>query len=104
MSYDIAQRRREFGVRSALGATRSDVIRLIVREGLAASGVGLVAGMLLAAWLTRAMAGALFGVTPLDPVTFAAAPLIMLAIAGIACLGPARRAARQDPVDALRAD
>jgi predicted permease len=104
LSYDIAQRRREFGVRAALGATRSDVIRLIVREGLAATGAGLVGGILLAAWLTRAMAGALFGVTPLDPVAFAAAPLLLLVVAGVACLGPARRAAHGDPVDALRAD
>jgi ABC-type antimicrobial peptide transport system permease subunit len=104
LSYDIAQRRREFGVRSALGATRSNIIRLIVREGLGATGAGLVAGMILAAWLTRAMAGALFGVTPLDPVAFSLAPLLLCVVAGVACLGPARRAAREDPIAALRAD
>ena len=77
---------------------------MILREGLTATGVGLVAGMLLAAWLTRAMASALFGVTPLDPVAFSAAPLLLLVVACVACLVPARRAVADDPVDALRAD
>ncbi len=104
LSYDIAQRRREIGVRTALGATRGDVVRMIVREGLTATGVGLVAGMLLAILLTRAMASALFGVTPLDVVAFSAAPLLLLVVACVACLIPARRAVAGDPVDALRAE
>jgi putative ABC transport system permease protein len=104
LSYDIAQRRREIGVRAALGATRGDVVRLILREGLTATGLGLGAGVLLAAALTRAMAGALFGVTPLDPVAFVAAPVILVVVACVACVIPARRAVSQDPVEALRAD
>jgi ABC-type antimicrobial peptide transport system permease subunit len=104
LSYDVAQRRREIGVRAALGATRSDVVWMIVREGLAATAAGLAVGMLLATWLTRAMASALFGITPLDMVAFSAAPLLLLAVAGVACLIPARRAVAADPLEALRAD
>jgi putative ABC transport system permease protein len=104
LSCDIAQRRREIGVRTALGATRGDVVRLVLREGLTATGAGLAAGMLLAALLTRAMASALFGVTPLDLVAFSAAPVILLAVACVACLVPAQRALAGDPLDALRAD
>jgi putative ABC transport system permease protein len=87
-----------------LGATRGDVVGMVLREGLTATVVGLMAGLVLAAWLTPAMASALFGVTPLDVVSFSAAPLFLLAVAGVACLVPARRAAADDPLDALRAD
>jgi putative ABC transport system permease protein len=104
LSYDIAQRRREIGVRTALGATRRHVVRMILREGLTATGVGLAAGLLLAALLTRAMAGALFGVTPLDLVAFSAAPVILFAVACVACLVPARRAVADNPVAALGAE
>jgi putative ABC transport system permease protein len=104
LSYDIVQRRREIGVRTALGATRRDIIRLIVREGLTPTAVGLVAGVAAATLLTRAMAGALFGVTPLDAVAFSAAPLVLAVVAVLACLVPARRAAANDPVEALRAE
>jgi putative ABC transport system permease protein len=104
LSYDIAQRRREIGVRTALGATRGDVVRMVLREGLTPTMVGLVAGVLLATLLTRAMASALFGVGPLDPVALSAAPLLLLAVAFIACLIPARRAIADDPVEALRAE
>ena len=104
LSYDIAQRRREIGVRQALGATRGDVVRMILREGLTATGVGLAGGMLLAALLTRAMASALFGVTPLDLVAFSAAPLLLFGVACLACLVPARRALADKPVAALGAD
>jgi ABC-type antimicrobial peptide transport system permease subunit len=104
LSYDVAQRRREIGVRTALGATGGDVIRLVLREGLAPTAIGLVAGVLLATLLTRAMASALFGVGPLDPVVLSAAPVLLLAVAFVACLIPARRAIADDPLDALRAD
>ena len=104
LSYDIAQRRRELGVRTALGATGGDIVRMILREGLAPTGVGLVAGVLLSTLLTRAMAGALFGITPLDPVALSAAPILLFVVALIACLIPARRAVADDPVDALRAE
>ena len=104
LSYDIAQRRREIGVRTALGATRGHVVRMILREGLTATGAGIAAGVLLAVLLTRAMTSALFGVTPLDLVAFSAAPVLLFAVACVACLVPARRAVADDPVEALRAD
>jgi hypothetical protein len=66
--------------------------------------MGLAGGLLLAAWLAGAMAGALFGVAPLDLVAFSAAPLILLVVAGVACLFPARHAVADDPLGALRAD
>ena len=104
LSYDIAQRRREIGVRTALGATRGDVVRLILREGLTPTGIGLAAGVLLAMLFTRAMASALFGITPLDPVAFSAAPVLLFVVACVSCLIPARRAIADDPVEALRAE
>jgi predicted lysophospholipase L1 biosynthesis ABC-type transport system permease subunit len=104
LSYDVAQRRREIGLRTALGATGGDVIRLVLREGLAPTAIGLVVGVLLATLLTRAMASALFGVGPLDPVALSAAPVLLFAVAFVACLVPARRAIADDPLDALRAD
>lgn len=104
LSYDIAQRRQEIGVRKALGATGSDVVRMILREGLTPTGIGLVCGVLLATLLTGAMASALFSVRPLDLVAFSAAPLLLLLVACVACLVPARRAAAEDPLDALRAE
>ena len=79
-------------------------MRLVIREGLAATTAGIAVGLLLAAWLSRTIAGALFGVTPFDPVAFAAAPLILLAVAWLACTVPARRAAADQPLQALRAD
>jgi ABC-type antimicrobial peptide transport system permease subunit len=77
---------------------------MILREGLTPTGIGLVAGVLLATLLTGAMASALFGVTPLDPVAFSAAPLLLFFVACVACLIPARRAVAEDPGDALRAE
>ena len=104
LSYDIAQRRSEIGVRRALGATGGDIVRMVLREGLATTTIGLAGGMVVAAWLTRAMAGALFGVAPLDLVAFSVAPLILLVVAGVACVFPARDAVADDPLGALRAD
>ena len=104
LSYDVARRRREIAVRTALGATRGDLVRLIVHEGLTTTGIGLAGGVLLAALLTRAMASALFGVAPLDVVAFSAAPLLLLVVACTACVMPARRALAIDPADALRVE
>ena len=102
LSYDVAERRREIGVRTALGATRGDILRMIVGDGMTPTTMGLAAGMFGAALLTRTMAGALFGVSPLDAVAFSTAPLILIAIATIACILPARRALAIDPAQALR--
>ena len=104
LSFNITQRRRELAVRAALGATRTDLVTMVMREGLTMTLIGLAAGIALAAALTRAMASALFGVTPLDAVAFSIGPLLLVAIACIACLIPARRALAIDPGEALKAE
>jgi ABC-type antimicrobial peptide transport system permease subunit len=102
LSYAVSQRRRELGVRAALGAARGDLIALVVREGLGVTAVGLLIGLAGAAALTRVMQGLLFGVSPLDAVSFLAAPAVLIPVALFACLWPAYRAARIAPADALR--
>jgi len=104
LTYGVSQRRREMGIRGALGATRAALLRLILKEGLALTVTGLVIGLGIAAGVTRLMQSLLFGVTPLDAVAFTAAPLAMLAVAAAACLIPARRAASVDPAEALRSE
>jgi putative ABC transport system permease protein len=104
LSYGVAQRRRELGVRAALGAGRSRLMGMVLREGLLRTGGGLAIGLVASAALTRLMQGVLFGVTPLDPIAFAAAPAVLLPVAIAACLIPARRAARVSPSEALRAE
>jgi predicted permease len=102
LSYAVTQRSREIGLRMALGATASSVIRMIVARGLALTGIGLAIG-LVAAWLaTRAMKNLLYGVAATDPVTFAAVAALLAVIALIACWAPARRASRVDPIVVLR--
>jgi predicted permease len=98
----VAQRTREFGIRIALGASTGDVLRLVVRRGLLLAVAGSAAGLLLAVAATGALRSFLFGVSPLDPLTFGAVTALMLAIALLACTVPARRATRADPLDALR--
>lgn len=100
-AYSVAQRRREIGVRMALGARRSDVSRLVLRQGLALAGIGVVLGLAAAVGLTRLMSALLFGVAPLDPPTFAAAGLGAALLALAASWLPARRAARVDPIETL---
>ncbi len=104
LSYGVTQRRRELGVRAALGASRSALLGLVVGEGLRAAILGVIAGLAGAAALTRLMRAALFGVAPLDPVSFAIAPLVLIPIALAACLLPAARAASADPAEVLRCD
>ena len=91
LSYSYGQRRREFGVRAALGATRGGLVRIVLREGVTITAVGLVLGIGLAAVLARGMAGILFGVAPLDGVAFVAGPAVLLVMAVAACLAVARR-------------
>ncbi len=102
LSHAVIQRRREMGVRLAIGATRRDIVRLIVRHGLGVTALGLAIGLLAAVVVTRLMTGLLFGVEPLDAVSFTVAPLLLLFVSLVACLLPALRAARTDPVEALR--
>ena len=104
IAYTVSQRTREIGVRLALGAQQGDVKRMFLRSGLALVAVGIVAGLSAAALLTRAMASVLFGVDPLDPVTFSAVPLVLLAAALAASYVPARRAAAISPAEALKVE
>jgi predicted permease len=102
MAYAVGHRTQEFGLRMALGARARDVLWQVIRQGLALVTAGAVAGLGLACGLTRLLANFLFGVSPFDPITFVAAPLLLLGIALVACYLPARRATRIDPLVALR--
>ncbi len=104
LSYTVAQRRREIGLRAALGATRREIMTMVLREGLGVTAVGLALGVAMAAVVMRATAHVLFGVAPLDPVAFSVAPLMLLVVAVAACLVPAWRAATIDPAAALSAE
>jgi len=102
MSYLAAQRTHEIGVRMALGAQPSDVLRLVVRQAMVVAITGAAIGLAGALALTRLMASLLFGVTARDPLVFVTAPLVMLAIALAASFFPARRASKVHPLTALR--
>jgi putative ABC transport system permease protein len=104
MSYSVAQRTSEIGIRMALGAEARDVFRLILRQSLRMTIIGVVAGVLAAAAATRVMRSLLFGVAPGDPMTLAAICITLGAVALLASYIPARRAARVDPLVAIRYD
>jgi predicted permease len=103
-SYAVSLRTREIGVRMALGAQKHDVIRLVLGHGLVLAGFGVVAGLAAAVALTRLMSGLLYGVRPLDPVTYAAVAVALGAIVLAASYLPARRAAGVEPMEALRTE
>ncbi|MGH9488754.1 MAG: ADOP family duplicated permease [Terriglobales bacterium] len=102
VSWSVLRRRREIGVRMALGARSADVLRLLIAQGMKPVLVGLAAGLVAALALMRVLSSLLYGVQPNDPGDFAAASLILSAVALLACYLPARRAARADPLPALR--
>ncbi|HEX6806962.1 MAG TPA: ABC transporter permease [Gemmatimonadaceae bacterium] len=102
ISYLVGQRTNEIGVRMALGAQRSDVMRLVVGDGARMALAGALAGIIASLAVTRLMAHQLFGVSAHDPLTFAAVALLLIVVAVAACYAPARRATRVDPVVALR--
>jgi predicted permease len=102
IAYSVAQQRREIGVRTALGAQPIDVLGLVIGQGIRLTAFGIFLGILAAFWATRWLSSLLFGITPLDPVTFSAVSLLLLIVALLACWIPARRAAEIDPVQALR--
>jgi predicted permease len=104
MAYAVAQRRREIGVRMALGATRPDVLRLVLTRALRIVALGLIVGLAGAAGVTRVLQTFLFGVTPTDPLVFTAVTLLLLAVGLMAAWLPARRATQIDPWAALRAE
>jgi putative ABC transport system permease protein len=101
MAYSVTQRTQEIGIRMALGAQRSDVLRLVVRQGMILAAIGVVAGLIGAFGLTRVMASLLFNVRPDDPTTYLAISFLLIVVAFLACYLPARRAAKLDPVIAL---
>jgi putative ABC transport system permease protein len=102
VSYSVAERTREIGVRVALGATRGAVLALVLRGGLRTVMLGIACGLAGSVLVTHALRGLLFGVPALDPVTFAGVTLALLLVAVFAMLVPARRAMRMDPIRALR--
>ncbi|MFI5311789.1 MAG: ABC transporter permease [Gemmatimonadales bacterium] len=103
-SYSTTRRTREIGVRMALGARQSDVLRLIVRDGMRLVVTGVAIGLVFAAAVTRLIVGFLFGASPLDAVTFGGMSILLSGVALLACWLPARRAAAANPVTALRAE
>jgi predicted permease len=103
-SSTVVRRRTEIGIRMALGAQRGDVVRLALRQTILATAAGLAIGLAAAAMLTRYLEAMLFGITPLDPVTFIAAPAVLAVVALVACFLPARRATSIDPMVALRCE
>ena len=104
MAYAVTQRRREIGVRMALGADRGDVLRLVLTRALRIVALGLIAGLAGAAAVTRVLQRFLFGVTPTDPVAFTIVTLLLMTVGLMAAWLPARRATRIDPIAALRAE
>jgi putative ABC transport system permease protein len=102
ISYSVSRRTRDIGVRMALGAQKTHVIRIVVEQGLRLTLIGVGIGIVGALALTRFLSSLLYGVKPTDPVTFVAVSLLLTGIALLACYIPARRAARVDPVVALR--
>jgi putative ABC transport system permease protein len=102
MSYAVSRRTHELGVRLALGASRSEILRLVVAEGMVLAAIGTAVGLAAALRLTRLMASLLYAVRPADPATLAAASLLLAGIALLACYIPAWRATKIDPLVALR--
>ena len=104
LSYQVTERRREIGIRMALGARREAVLRSVLGYGLKPTGIGLLAGLASAVALTRLMETLLFEVRPTDPATLLSVAAMITFVAAVACLVPALRATRVDPMAALRED
>jgi hypothetical protein len=102
VSYTVARRTRELGVRAALGATPFRLVRLVLAQGLRATAAGVSIGLAAAALGSSLLSGLVYGVAPRDPLTFAVVPVVLVALAVVACAVPARRAAHVDPLRAIR--
>jgi ABC-type antimicrobial peptide transport system permease subunit len=102
MSYSVSQRAQEMGLRMALGASRREVLGIVMRQGMVLAAIGTAIGLLAATALTRAVQSQLFGVAAWDPPTFIAVTVLLVLIGALATLVPALRATRLDPVHALR--
>ncbi len=102
LAHLVSQRTHEIGVRMALGADRWTIVTFVIRQGLLVTAIGLVLGVLAAAAVTQLVASQLIGIGPLDPVSYLATLALLTTVALLACYLPARRAARQDPLEALR--
>jgi putative ABC transport system permease protein len=103
LSFSVAQRTREIGVRSALGAQTHDIVTLVLRQMIWIVGIGVLFGLAAALAGGRLLSAFLYGLSPHDPLTFVAVPVVIVVVAAVACLVPARRAAKVDPLTALRA-
>jgi putative ABC transport system permease protein len=104
ISYGVAQRKRELGIRIALGARACDVLKLVTGEGMALAIIGVALGLMAALALTRVMEGLLFGVSATDPLTYMIIALLLMFVALLACYIPARRATKVDPLIALKSE
>ena len=104
MAYSVTRRRKEIGIRMALGARRGDVLKLVVREGMTLASIGLTLGLIASFGLTRIIANLLFGIGPTDSLTLASVSLLLGSVAFLACCVPALRASRVDPMITLRAE
>jgi predicted permease len=104
LAYTVSQCTREIGIRIALGAARADVLGLVLKQGCAIAGIGMLIGLAGAAAVSRSLTTLLFGLTPLDPITFVGVSALLAAVALVACYMPARRAMRVDPIVALRTE
>jgi putative ABC transport system permease protein len=104
LSGGVTERTREIGIRAALGASRRDIVALVVRQGMTLTGLGVAIGLVAASAASRALMTLLFGISPLDPITYLGVIALLLVVAGIACWVPAWRAAQVDPSITLRAE
>jgi predicted permease len=104
VAFSVSERTREIGIRAALGARRTQLLALVLKKGVALVLIGLLIGLLGALLVTRLLTAVLYGVQPVDPATFVTVSLVLLILAVLACLVPARRATRIDPITALRAE
>ena len=102
ISYMVSERTQEIGIRLALGASRSNILRIVLRQGLGLAAVGAAVGLVCALIVSQLMASLLYGIRPTDPLTFAGVAFLFLGVALLACYLPARRAIRVDPMIALR--